>query len=216
MINIPNNLKKIIQDNYITALAMLDNIYPQNPPKLSLDDCQEFYESKLFVDKLKLECWEFCSQIWKEVWQEYLKNIPTLNETNINYIKSPYDAFRFCNDVKFTEKNESLNASIFTIRYYFNKRKNIHFSIKIDWKQKKIGSYCSFENKDGHESAVIPNNTELNSVIQDIDNDISNQSTYQISLMKEKINENEINELKKAAMEIVDYINKKYLITQHK
>ena len=195
---------------------MLDNIYPQNPPKLSLDDCQEFYESKLFVDKLKLECWEFCSQLWKEVWLKSLENLPTLNETSINFISSPYYAFEFCVDVKFTEKKESLNASIFTVTYYLNKKKNINFSIKIDWEQKKIGTYCSLENNNGQEFAVIPNNTELNSVVQDINNNISNQSIFQISLKQEEINNNEIEELKKAAMEIINYINKEGLTSQRK
>lgn len=214
MITIPNNLKKIIQADHINALAMLDNIDPNNPPELSLNECLEFYKAKLFIDKLKLECWEFCSQLWEKVWKETLNNLPSLKETNINYIKSPYLAFRFWENVKFSEKKKAPNASIFTVAYFLNKRKNINFCIKIDWAEKRIGTYCSFDNNKAVESEVIPTETEFNFVKKDEDNDKSNQSKYQISLMQEEINDNEINELKKAAMEIINHINKESLISK--
>ena len=64
-IKIPENLIKICNDNTIKAVGMLDNVSELNED--NFDELENFYQAKLFIQKLKTDCWVLCRNIWEKV-----------------------------------------------------------------------------------------------------------------------------------------------------
>ena len=215
MIQIPENLQKIYQDNTIKSLALLDGI--KEPDMLSLDEYQNFYQAKIFIDKLKMDCWIMCRQLWEKVWLSAIENLEKIKENmDPNYIRTPEEAFDLCNDIKVSDgsvkhkasSDEPNNVSIFTVAYPVSSSKNINFCFIIDWEKQNLGSYCCLDEAGKNkEIAIISKDSEYNMLQQ---NNIYafNESKYHISLNKKEISNSDIEELKKATEEIITYYNK--------
>lgn len=71
-IKIPENLIKICNDNTIKAIGMLDNVSELN--ENNFDELENFYQAKLFIQKLKTDCWILCRNIWEKVWGNQIKD----------------------------------------------------------------------------------------------------------------------------------------------
>lgn len=84
-IKIPENLIKICNDNTIKAVGMLDNVSELNED--NFDELENFYQAKLFIQKLKTDCWVLCRNIWEKVWSNQIKDRP------ISYISELWDLF---------------------------------------------------------------------------------------------------------------------------
>jgi len=82
-IKIPENLIKICNDNTIKAIGMLDNVSELN--ENNFDELENFYQAKLFIQKLKTDCWILCRNIWEKVWENQIK------DRSISYISELWD-----------------------------------------------------------------------------------------------------------------------------
>lgn len=196
MIQLPENLKKVCRDNTIKALAMLDST--EESSTKSLDEYQNFYQAKVFLQKFKMDGWLMCRQIWESVWENLVNDID-IEDHNITYIKTPEDFFDLANDID--------NHSIFTVSYEVNKKFDINLSIILYWQSKQLGIYSSID-KDRVDFPIIQTPTKLTVINRDIDNDIYNVSQHTVSLKNsDTISDNDIELFRKSAKEIIKYFN---------
>ena len=114
-IKIPENLIKICNDNTIKAVGMLDNVSELNED--NFDELENFYQAKLFIQKLKTDCWILCRNIWEKVWSNQIKDRP------ISYISELWDLSEDANDI-----------STFCVSYKINNKFELNLFILLVWK----------------------------------------------------------------------------------
>ena len=197
MIQIPENLVKVLRDNTLKALDTFDNA--KEPSTKSFDEYQNFYQAKVFLQKFKMDGWLMCRQIWEAVWGEMVKDLNIKNR-EVTYLKTPEDCFDLSNYKKGS-------YSVFTVSYEVNKEFEINLCIVLYWQEQKLGVYSSINNQDFVEFPIMQTPTEL-TAIKHNDGDSYNVSQYAASLKdSETISDADISHFKQFAQEIIGYFN---------
>lgn len=196
MIQIPENLVNICRNNTLKALAMFDNT--KEPNTLSLDEYQNFYQAKVFLQKFKMDGWLMCRQIWEAVWGEMAKKLNIRNR-EVTYLTTPENCFDLANDIE--------DYSTFTVSYEINKKFEINLTIVLYWQEQKLGIYSSINNQDGVEFPFIQTPTELVAIKHNGD-DSYNASQYTVSLKNSgTVSDADIAHFRQFAQEIISYFN---------
>ncbi len=194
MIQIPETLTNVCRDNTLKALAMFDTTV--EPSSLSLEEYQNFYQAKIFLEKFKMDGWILCRQIWDSVWGELSKTL----KTDITYITGMYN----CLDI-----DKELNDSFFTVSYTIDSKFDMNLSIVIDWQNKELKVCAAIENQDEIDSLIMKEQTDITESQTDNDGYSHNLSKHKISLIKnDTITDEDITSFKQFAQEIIDYFHK--------
>lgn len=197
-IKIPENLIKICNDNTIKAVGMLDNVSELN--ENNFDELENFYQAKLFIQKLKIDCWILCRNIWEKVWENQIKDKP------ISYISELWDLSEDAN-----------NISTFCVSYKINNKFELNLFILLVWKDYKIYIGADINDEDGTEYALTSSTmqyTEKKEFSTTV-GESYNRSKFGISLKDNiEINDDLISGLNKARDEIISnfYKNKEIIV----
>ena len=196
MIQIPENLIKVLCDNTLKALAMFDNA--KEPSTMSFDEYQNFYQAKVFLQKFKMDGWLMCRQIWEAVWGEMAKDLNIKNR-EVTYLTTPEDCFDLTNDKD--------DYSVFTVSYEVNRKFEINLAVVLYWQEQKLGIYSSINNQDGVEFPTMQIPTELTAIKHNGD-DSYNVSQYTVSLKNsDTVSDADIAHFRQFAQEIISYFN---------
>ena len=192
MIQISENLVKVLRDNTLNALAMFDNA--KEPSSISFDEYQNFYQAKVFLQKFKMDGWIMCRQIWEAVWGEMVKDLNIKNR-EVTYLDTPEKCFDLTNDKG--------DCSVFMVSYEVNKKFQINLAIVLYWQEQKLGLYSSINNQDDTEFPIMQTPTELTAIKDDY-----NASQYTVSLKNSgTVSDTDIAHLRQFAQEIISYFN---------